>query len=207
MKDLFNCLEEQPQELQNLFSEIEELSYKECESLLKQVEKLGYTFDYGLDSQPYNLRKKQTKREKILEQIELMETIQATAKINIVNCGNCGDVFLHKIFSIEEDINIVCPYCDFISEPCDFPDFLYRGLEDNLKFEITEEEKENFIDYVFSFYGKKGVYANDFKNNGFSKPEIKTVVEQYLNEVKEDQWGGGDSLDRESVRAILELKN
>lgn len=57
MKDLFECLEEQPQKVQNLFSDIEELSYIECENLLKETEKLGYTFDYGLDSQPHSLRK------------------------------------------------------------------------------------------------------------------------------------------------------
>jgi hypothetical protein len=57
MKDLFECLEEQPQEIQNLFSNIEEVYYFQCANLLKEAEKLGYTFDYGLDSQPYNLRK------------------------------------------------------------------------------------------------------------------------------------------------------
>jgi hypothetical protein len=31
-----------------------------------------------------------------------------------------------------EDYDIICPYCDLTSEPCDFPDFLYEGMEHSL---------------------------------------------------------------------------
>jgi hypothetical protein len=31
--------------------------YKECERLLTEVEKLGYTFEYYLDAIPFNFRK------------------------------------------------------------------------------------------------------------------------------------------------------
>ena len=65
-----------------------------------------------------------TTTEKLLKQVELQEEIQHNSKINIVSCGNCGDVFLHRIAVI--DIN--CPYCDFTSDPCDFPDLLHRGI-------------------------------------------------------------------------------
>lgn len=66
-----------------------------------------------------------TREEKILNQIELQEKIQS-AGFNIVNCGNCGSVFLHELDG-EETLD--CPYCDTISDHCDCPDFLYRGLE------------------------------------------------------------------------------
>lgn len=33
------------------------LSYEECAAMLSEVEKLGYTFEYGLDGIPYDLRK------------------------------------------------------------------------------------------------------------------------------------------------------
>ena len=69
-------------------------------------------------------------REKIIEQIDLQEEIQKKAQINIVNCGSCGSVLLHRI----NDEDIECPYCNFISEPSDFPDFFYRGLENSLEF-------------------------------------------------------------------------
>jgi len=32
-------------------------SYKACERLSYTLERLGYQFDYGLDGEPYNLRK------------------------------------------------------------------------------------------------------------------------------------------------------
>jgi hypothetical protein len=40
----------------NDFSE-KENSYEDCEKLLQECQKEGYTFDYGLDAIPYNLNK------------------------------------------------------------------------------------------------------------------------------------------------------
>jgi bacterioferritin-associated ferredoxin len=85
---------------------------------------------------------KKTIRERVLEQIDLVEELQSVAGINIVNCGNCGSVLLHKIIPLTmdtplEDYDITCPYCDFQSEPCDFPDFLYRGMEHSLIMDIV----------------------------------------------------------------------
>lgn len=73
-------------------------------------------------------------RDKIIKQIELQEEIQKTSGINIVNCGSCGSILLHRIG--EDDIE--CPYCGFESEPCDFPDFLYSGIENNYEFNQGE---------------------------------------------------------------------
>ena len=30
--------------------------YKECDRVLKEVEALGWTFEYGLDAEPYDLK-------------------------------------------------------------------------------------------------------------------------------------------------------
>lgn len=76
-----------------------------------------------------------TIREKILEQIDLQEEVQSVAGINLVTCGNCGGTLFHKITSIHDDIDIVCPYCDYTSEPCDFPDYFYTGMENSEEFE------------------------------------------------------------------------
>lgn len=37
------------------------MDYRVIEKMLKEVEKLGYTFDYGLDGSPYGLRPKGVK--------------------------------------------------------------------------------------------------------------------------------------------------
>lgn len=60
-----------------------------------------------------------------------------------------------------------------------------------------------FRDYVHSFYGKDGIY-----DLGCGIPEIEDAIVEYMNrllvDVKYITWGGGDSLDRERVRSILE---
>lgn len=54
-------------------------------------------------------------------QLELQQEIIAKTNINIVTCGNCGSVILHRL----TDDKIVCPDCDHIGEPCDMPDLNY----------------------------------------------------------------------------------
>lgn len=63
-KDLFEYYEEQPKELKEIcdkYMEIQEykgLDYIDCQNFLQEVQAIGYTFDYGLDAEPTNLRKK-----------------------------------------------------------------------------------------------------------------------------------------------------
>ena len=58
MKDLFETPHLIPHEVQAVLDTLSEdaNSYWELERIRKQVEKLGYTFDYGLDAEPYDLR-------------------------------------------------------------------------------------------------------------------------------------------------------
>ena len=64
---------------------------------------------------------KELQKEKALKtQTKLLLQIQSKG-FNIVNCGQCGDVFIHRM----KLKKITCPYCRFKSEPCDFPDFFY----------------------------------------------------------------------------------
>lgn len=61
MKDLFETPELIPSEVQSILETFNEddctNDYRDLERLLKLIESLGYTFDYGLDAEPYNLRK------------------------------------------------------------------------------------------------------------------------------------------------------
>ena len=47
----------------------------------------------------------------------VMQELQ-TAGFNIVTCGMCGSIRLHKTGVTELD----CEYCGFVSDICDFPD-------------------------------------------------------------------------------------
>ena len=52
------------------------------------------------------------------KQYNLSQRVVMGANVNIVTCGMCGDVMLHD----PDDVELTCPYCDFVGEPCDFPD-------------------------------------------------------------------------------------
>ncbi len=57
------------------------------------------------------------------KQVDLQEQMQAKG-LNLVTCGYCGTVNLHE--TKVEDIE--CWGCGFTSEPCNFPDYFYRGM-------------------------------------------------------------------------------
>ena len=61
----------------------------------------------------------------------------------------------------------------------------------------------DFRDYVHMFYGKDGVY-----DLGCGIPDIQTAIMEYITHLAigndGQEWGYGDSLDRECVRRILE---
>tara|TARA_R110000823_G_scaffold311432_2_gene436960 strand:- start:339 stop:572 length:234 start_codon:yes stop_codon:yes gene_type:complete len=68
---------------------------------------------------------------------------------------------------------------------------------------ISNNEYNDFIEYIDEFYGYDGIYAHQL-NGGFSIDELEAGVEEYLNSITASQWGGGDSIDREKVREILQ---
>jgi len=61
---------------------------------------------------------------KIRNQIDLQAEIQEHG-FNLVTCGRCGDPFLHRT----SEVTLECPHCEFESDPSDFPDLFYEGLE------------------------------------------------------------------------------
>lgn len=58
MKDLFENEEMQPIALRKVLSkyDFDNITYDDCNRMLKEVEAVGYTFDYGLDGMPHSLR-------------------------------------------------------------------------------------------------------------------------------------------------------
>ena len=55
------------------------------------------------------------------KQLAHLERIRAKVGLNLVTCGNCGNIFFHEA----DSFIIHCPYCGFVSDPCDFPDLFY----------------------------------------------------------------------------------
>jgi hypothetical protein len=71
---------------------------------------------------------------------------------------------------------------------------------------ISDKDVKDFEEYVNSFYGVGGVYQKDFNNGkGLTKREIKNAINKYFEHLsKNETWGYGDSMDRETVRAFVE---
>jgi len=57
--DLFENYDLLPEDVKNALCQFNEDNdlYKECESLLFKLQAIGYSFEYGLDGIPYNLKR------------------------------------------------------------------------------------------------------------------------------------------------------
>jgi hypothetical protein len=54
-------------------------------------------------------------------QADLQKEVIKKSGINIVSCGMCAEVILHRV----TDEAVVCPHCKFSEDPCHFPDLYY----------------------------------------------------------------------------------
>lgn len=59
MKDLFEDYEALPNEVKSVIDQFiaSDETYENCNTLVVELNELGYTCDYGLDAVPYDLRK------------------------------------------------------------------------------------------------------------------------------------------------------
>lgn len=57
MKDLFETPDLIPKEVLDILAQFEDNTYEECERILNKLEQIGYTYEYGLDAEPFNLMK------------------------------------------------------------------------------------------------------------------------------------------------------
>lgn len=68
------------------------------------------------------------------------------------------------------------------------------------------KEVREFEKYVFSFYGKDGVFEDALKGGPATTGEVLKAVSQYItwcSKSPQNDWGGGDSMDREIVLDIM----
>jgi hypothetical protein len=57
MKDLFETPVLIPDNVISVINTFEDNTYEECERIKNELEQIGYTYEYGLDAEPFNLRK------------------------------------------------------------------------------------------------------------------------------------------------------
>jgi len=69
---------------------------------------------------------------------------------------------------------------------------------------------DQFIEYVYKFYGHGGIYASDYPNrvldlpDGFTREEIEAACHRYRAQNPNALRPAYDSVDRENVRALLD---
>ena len=72
-----------------------------------------------------------TKREQAIEQIELMDEIRNESGINMVTCGHCGTILLHRM---DDSETVHCFGCGREEALSDCPDYWYEGCQDTAEF-------------------------------------------------------------------------
>ncbi len=86
--DLFNHIDELPTNVQELLNSRDECeSYEDCNTLIAELNELGYTMDYDLDAVGYNLREIRPTPE------HYRDTLKAQGYGPTI--GNHGLIFVH----------------------------------------------------------------------------------------------------------------
>ncbi len=77
--DLFENYDQQPKILSDILNQydLENMTYKNCKEMLQKVNEIGYTFEYGLDAEPFNLHNIKTKEIETLNK-KLIERLNET---------------------------------------------------------------------------------------------------------------------------------
>lgn len=122
-----------------------------------------------------------SKRDLVIGQLALMDDIRAKANINIVTCGNCGNVILHEC-DLED--TITCYGCKSEMDISDCPDLFYTGIENS---PIFDEEFDD-VDDVLSGEILSADVIDVATKLGMNPTlgQISEVLKQYDNEAKND---------------------
>lgn len=116
-----------------------------------------------------------SRRDLVIQQVELMDEIKAKANINLVTCGHCGSVILYSML----DSSIVCYDCKREMDLCDCPDLFYSGMENSSLYDEDEPTKEISVKDVVNV-------AMDLGMNP-SIAEINEVLKYYDSEAEQDE--------------------
>ncbi|SEH29881.1 hypothetical protein [Chryseobacterium culicis] len=193
--DLFDnehLLNDELRKLINYYNNIDygESSYGQCEEFQRAVEQIGYTFDYGLDALPMNLRP--------IDQYEQIMLYQNIFPENILQSGeNASDkgkdyinlqtpeiMATQKEFDQTEYLKTQLKYLGFGEDK-----FLHEELEkgidsQNQKFDIKATSQKalpgNKIDYTLNYNKteKGGIFLNSYEAS-LTNSEGESLVQNF----------------------------
>lgn len=137
-----------------------------------------------------------SKRNLFIDQLALTSLIRTMAKVNIVTCGHCASVLLHKL---DLEGTITCYDCKREMDLSDCPDLFYEGAEDS---EVFDEDiattKEITANDVVSI-------AMDLNLNP-SIAEINEVLKYYDSEKENDTTATWDLIVENLLYNCVETK-
>lgn len=213
--DLFEDYEDQPEEVSVILSkyEVEDNDYDILEQLLAELEEIGYTFEYGLDAEPYDLRKIGQKGKSefyaLGGTLNLLDPID-TYKANFFYGGYKGAIgsFAWRGDNRNYNEGVLFPLDDFDK---DFYSHIQMKDGEALFRYKTEIMGDNFFPLIKVNFDRMVVHfiddATDEKNPKFYRrgtPLIYLTLERYYYEVREFAKGGKLLTTRQ--RYIAELK-
>lgn len=135
-----------------------------------------------------------SKRDLVINQIELMNHIRTYANVNIVTCGHCGSVILHETHL---EGTITCYDCKSEMDLSDCPDLFYTGMEDSAMYdEEIEPTKQITADDVVRV-------ATELNMNP-SITEINEVLRRFDSEAKNDPSATWDLIVENLLYNIIE---
>lgn len=199
--DLFEDYEDQPEEVSAILSnyELEDNDYDILEQLLAELEEVGYTFEYGLDGEPYDLRKIGQKGKSefyaLGGTLNLLDPID-TYKANFFYGGYKGAIgsFAWRGDNRNYNEGILFPLDDFDK---DFYSHIQMKDGEALFRYKTEIMGDNFFPLIKVNFDRMVVHfiddATDEKNPKFYRrgtPLIYLTLERYYYEVREFAKGG-----------------
>lgn len=199
--DLFEDYEDQPEEVSEILSkyELEDNDYDILEQLLGELEEVGYTFEYGLDGEPYDLRK--------IGQRGKSEFYAKGGKLQIVKDEdkNKGKLFYERfdgaigsygyIYEKRYLEGILYPLDDFDKEYYSHlklkeGEMLFRYKTERVKFEWYFPLVKINLDKMLVYFLED---TDDDKNPTFNSRGTKLeylAIEEYYYEVREFAKGG-----------------
>jgi predicted nucleic acid-binding protein len=138
-------------------------------------------------------------------QLDLMEVIRKKANINMVTCGNCGEILLHKMHTItptskENDTLIQCFNCKQHIDVHDCPDYWYEGCLDSDTFPETdghERMNTNIVTEIDVMYVSERLKLNP------SVKEVYEIVKEYPIEAKQNPTSTWDLIVEDLLYRII----
>jgi hypothetical protein len=180
--DLFEDYEDQPEEVSEILSkyELEDNDYDILEQLLGELEEVGYTFEYGLDGEPYDLRK--------IGQRGKSEFYAKGGKLDYTSKRNIANVTIKyegKEYLVSGDDVITGAYKFAKGGLSDT--HIYIPKRDVIK--VTTKDGESINSPLNGVWVKKEYFErNESKGSGSYEPSQATKVFAYkLTELKKDK--------------------